>query len=72
MLKFCVDPELIESAIALDYISSFSGYEDLTDQDLRDCFESKTEGSRVSLNLDTLNIIAKTDLRMNMSSKNCS
>lgn len=69
-LKCCVDPELEESAIALNFITGISRYGNLTDGALRDYFKSKTEQSKIYVSLDTLDALVENGLRMDMSNKN--
>ena len=49
-LKYCVDPEYIESVIALD-ILSVDSYDELSDETLRQHLEEKAEESIESINL---------------------
>lgn len=69
-LKFCVDPEIIESALALGSIPDYSDYGTLTDAALLIYLEGKSQESKDSVNLDTLDNLVRTQLRMDMTDKN--
>lgn len=68
-LKFCVDPEYLESAIAFGFIEAET-YEDLTDSVLRKYLEKKAEESPEAITLEAIDSIVDRDLRMNMGDKN--
>lgn len=67
-LKYCVDPEYLESAIALGFIEVIS-YDALSDSDLREHLNHKAEESQETATLDTLDDIVDRNLRMNMKDK---
>lgn len=69
-LKFCVDPEFLESAIALDLIPDASSYNDLTDTVLRKHLEAEAIDSKEALSLDALDEIVNRELRMDMANPN--
>ena len=69
-LKFCVDPEYFESAIALGFIEGATGYDTLTDARLRSYLEEKSKESRDAVTLETLDGIVSRELRTEMSDKN--
>ncbi|PXF46452.1 hypothetical protein BWQ96_03777 [Gracilariopsis chorda] len=65
-LKFCVDPEYLESALALNRIPFVTDIDALTDQDLRAYLEKKAEPSKSCANLSFLDHIVEHELRMDM------
>lgn len=69
-ITFCVDPEYLESAIALDLISDVESESELTDTVLRSYLERKAEESKESVNLDALDMIVERDLHMDMTDRN--
>lgn len=69
-IKYCVDPEIIESALALGFIEGHSNYDKLPESKLRAYLEKKAEESKEAVNLDTLDSIVRTELKMDMSDSN--
>lgn len=67
--KFCVDPKYLESAIALGIFAA-AGYDSFFDADLRTYLEAQAQESRKSINLETLDHIVDTELRMEISDRN--
>ena len=65
-LKFCVDGQLLHSALALDFIAGASVYDELEDKALRAYLDKHAEESEKAVNLDILDQIIVRDLRMNM------
>ena len=68
-LKFCVDLEITESALALGFISGFTDYDKLTDDALMIYLEEKAQDSRDSVTLETLDGLVRVGFRMYMSDK---
>ena len=68
-LKYCVDPEYLESAIDLGLIEDVEN-DDLTDIHLRKYLEGKAEESRETVSLEVLDEIVNRELRMNIRDKN--
>lgn len=69
-IKFCVDPDYLESLIALNLIPDVKDYDSLTDDTLRAFLDEKAEESREATNLDSLDIIVEQQLRMDMKDRN--
>lgn len=69
-LKFCVDPEITEPALALRFTPNFTEYDWLTGKALKGYLEEKSQESKDSVTLETLDGIVRTDLSMDMSDKN--
>ena len=68
-LKFCVDPQLLDSAIALDYIPDVSSYDELADDVLRTYLDSLSQESKDAMNLTVLDRMVETQLHMDMNVK---
>lgn len=69
-LKYCVDPEYLESALALGFIKDISDYDALTDQVLRACLDEKAQESKEDLTLEALDNIFTSELVMDICDKN--
>jgi transposase InsO family protein len=69
-LKFCVDPEYLESIIALGFIKDVQSYESLTDEILRQFLETKSQESKESVTIDILDKIVDRSLKMDMTDRN--
>lgn len=69
-LKFCNDPEYLDSAIGLDFLPGVTDYASLTDLDLRKYLGFKAEESKESVNLDALDKIVEHELKIKMSDQN--
>ncbi|PXF46597.1 hypothetical protein BWQ96_03586 [Gracilariopsis chorda] len=68
-LKYCIDHEYVESAIALDLIPHVNSYNHLTDSNLKKYLDGNAEASQDSLTLESLDAIFDRELRMDMSDK---
>ena len=68
-LKFCVDSEYLEFAIALGFIEA-DDYDSLTDSVLRVHLEGKAKESVDSVTLEALDDIVERELKMDMNDKN--
>lgn len=68
-LKFCVDSEYPESAIALKLITGATSYEALTDTVLRSFLNKEEEDSKGTISLQTLEEIVERELRMYMGNE---
>ena len=68
-IKYCVDPEYLESAIALGFIEATS-YDELSEIDLREHLDQKAQESQETITLETLDEIVDINLRMNKKDKN--
>lgn len=66
-LKICVDPDLIQSIIDLDFLPDVSPYDDRTDEPLRTYSDSKTEDSKQVVTLDAPDDLVSAELRTDMS-----
>lgn len=66
-LKFCIDPEYLDSVIALGSLPGVTDYASLIDLELLKYFDSKAEDSNESVNLDALDKIFERELKMKMS-----
>lgn len=66
-LKFCLDVVWIESLIDLGFIDDVSSYETLTDDQLWTYLDKKSEESKETVTLDTLDDIVSKKLRIKIS-----
>lgn len=66
-LKYCVDPEYLESLIAFKRIKDVTSEEDRTDQKLRGYLDTKAQDSDVTVNLSSLDKIVSAELKMDMT-----
>ena len=69
-LKFCVNTQIILSAIELNFIPDVESYDELSDDDLRAYLEQRSVESKEVVNMESLDAIVSRDLRMNMTTRN--
>lgn len=69
-LKFCIDPEWLESLIALDFIPRVKSFESLSDNTLMSYLDGKAKESKVVVTLETLDKLVSKNLRTNMADTN--
>ena len=65
-LKFCVEPEYLESAIALGFIPGVLSYRQLDDTTLRAFLDKKAEECKESVTLSSLDNFVSKNLKMDM------
>lgn len=68
--KYCIDREYLESALALGFIPGVDNYDDIIDTVLRKYIEERSQESKDSLNLVSLNAIISDGLEMDMTDRN--
>lgn len=68
-LKFCVDPELLQSETVLGFIDDATDVETLSDTVLRQSLDKIAEEKKDSITVTELDNIVDKELKMDMSDK---
>ena len=68
-LKYSVDPEYLQSSLALEFIPGATTYDDLTDDQLRSFLSSKAKESKDYFTLSSLDKILYGKLHMDMQDR---
>ena len=66
-LKYCVDPEYLESAISLGFLQGVEDYDSLSDETLREYLDHKAKQSKHTTTLESLDKLVSNELRMDMT-----
>jgi len=66
-LKYCVDPEYLESVIALGFLKDVDDYESLSDETLRSYLDDKAKQCEEAATLDSLEKVVGAELQMYMT-----
>lgn len=68
-LKFCVEVDVLKSAISLDLIEYVSDYDNLGEKELQAYFDKESAESRSTLTLSVLESIVWKEIIMDMENK---
>lgn len=66
-LKFCMDPEYLESSLVLGFIEDDANFDDLKETFLRSFLNSKTIEEMSTVTIDSIGTIVESQLYMNLA-----